>query len=56
MQFCLGGDAPGRLLARYEAGRGALRAMPFWDLAAVIPAFRWLNDGSKAIGRSAEAT
>ncbi|MGH2471112.1 MAG: phosphotransferase family protein [Candidatus Limnocylindria bacterium] len=44
MQFCLGGDAPDQLLARYEARRGPLRAMPFWDLVAMLPAFRWLSD------------
>jgi aminoglycoside phosphotransferase (APT) family kinase protein len=55
MQLCLGGDAPERLLARYQARRGALRAMPFWDLIAVVPAFRWLSDwveGYREVGRS----
>jgi len=55
MQLVLGGDAPDRLLARYEARRGPLHAMPFWDLVAVLSAFRWLSDwvvGYREVGRS----
>jgi aminoglycoside phosphotransferase (APT) family kinase protein len=54
MQLCLAGDAADRLLARYEARRGRLRAMPFWDLIAVLPAFRYLSDwveGYREVGR-----
>jgi aminoglycoside phosphotransferase (APT) family kinase protein len=55
MQLVLGGDAPDRLLARYEARRGPVQAMPFWDLVAVLSAFRWLSDwvvGYREVGRS----
>jgi len=55
VQMVLAGDAPDRLLARYEARRGPLHAMPFWDLVAVLPAFRWLSDwvvGYREVGRS----
>jgi aminoglycoside phosphotransferase (APT) family kinase protein len=55
MQLVLAGDAPDRLLARYEARRGPLHATPFWDLIAVLPAFRWLSDwvvGYREVGRS----
>jgi len=55
LQLVLAGDAPERLLARYEARRGPLRAMPFWDLVAILPAFRWLSDwisGYREVGRS----
>jgi aminoglycoside phosphotransferase (APT) family kinase protein len=55
MALTLGGDAPDRLLARYEARRGSLQAIPFWDLIAVLPAFRWLSDwveGYREVGRS----
>jgi aminoglycoside phosphotransferase (APT) family kinase protein len=55
MQLVLAGDAPDRLLARYEARRGPLHAVPFWDLVAVLPAFRWLSDwvvGYREVGRS----
>jgi aminoglycoside phosphotransferase (APT) family kinase protein len=55
MQLTLGGDAPDRLLARYETRRGSLQAVPFWDLVAILPAFRWLSDwvvGYREVGRS----
>jgi aminoglycoside phosphotransferase (APT) family kinase protein len=55
MQLVLAGDAPDRLLARYEARRGPVHAMPFWDLVAVLSAFRWLSDwvvGYREVGRS----
>ena len=55
MQLVLAGDAPDQLLARYEARRGPLHAVPFWDLVAVLPAFRWLSDwvvGYREVGRS----
>jgi aminoglycoside phosphotransferase (APT) family kinase protein len=55
MQLVLGGDAPDRLRARYEARRGPLQAVPFWDMVAVLPAFRWLTDwvgGYREVGRS----
>jgi len=55
VQMVLAGDAPDRLLARYEARRGPLHAVPFWDLVAVLPAFRWLSDwvvGYREVGRS----
>lgn len=54
MQLVLGDDAPDRLLARYEARRGPLHAMPFWDLVTMLPAFRWLSDwvvGYQEVGR-----
>ena len=49
------GDAPARLLAGYEARRGPLEAVPFWDLVSVLPAFRWLDDwaaGYREVGRT----
>src|SRR5438132_179830 len=55
MQLTLAGDAPDRLLARYEARRGPLHAVPFWDLIAALPAFRWLDDwaaGYREVGRT----
>ena len=55
LQLALAGDAPDRLLAGYEARRGPLRAMPFWDLVAILPGFRWLSDwvsGYREVGRS----
>ena len=55
LQLVLAGDAPERLRARYEARRGPLHAMPFWDLIAILPAFRWLKDwveGYREVGRS----
>jgi len=55
MQLVLAGDAPDRLLARYEGRRGPVHAMPFWDLVAVLSAFRWLSDwvvGYREVGRS----
>jgi aminoglycoside phosphotransferase (APT) family kinase protein len=55
LHLVLAGDAPGRLRARYEARRGSLHAMPFWDMVAVLPAFRWLGDwvaGYRELGRS----
>ena len=54
MQFVLGDDAPDRLLARYEARRGPLHAVPFWDLVGMLPAFRYLDDwaiGYREVGR-----
>jgi aminoglycoside phosphotransferase (APT) family kinase protein len=55
MQLTLGGGAPDRLLARYEARRGPLHAVPFWDLLSLLPAFRWLDDwvvGYRELGRA----
>ncbi len=55
MQLTLGDGAPDRLLARYEARRGPLVAVPFWDLVAILPAFRWLSDwvvAYRELGRS----
>ena len=55
LQLVLAGDAPDRLRARYEARRGPLHAMAFWDLIAVLSAFRWLSDwvvGYREVGRS----
>jgi aminoglycoside phosphotransferase (APT) family kinase protein len=55
MQLVLGDDAPHSLLARYEARRGPLHAMPFWDLVTMLPAFRWLSDwvvGYQEVGRA----
>ena len=55
MQLTLGGDGPDRLLARYEARRGPVRAVAFWDLVASLPAFRWLDEwvaGYREVGRS----
>ena len=55
MQLTLGGDAPARFLAAYEARRGRLEAVPFWDLVSVLPAFRWLDDwaaGYREVGRT----
>lgn len=54
MQLVLGDDGPDRLLARYEARRGPLHAVPFWDLVAMLPGFRWLDDwavGYREVGR-----
>jgi aminoglycoside phosphotransferase (APT) family kinase protein len=54
LQLVLAGDAPDRLLARYEARRGKLGSMAFWDLVAILPAFRWLDDwavGYREVGR-----
>ena len=42
--FMFGGDAAARLGKRYEARRGQLSDMPFWDLVGILPAFRWLSD------------
>lgn len=42
--FTFGGDAAARLRDRYEARRGRLTDMPFWDLVGILPAFRWLSD------------
>ena len=44
VHFTFGGDAAARLRKRYEARRGELRDMPFWDLVGILPAFRWLSD------------
>jgi aminoglycoside phosphotransferase (APT) family kinase protein len=44
VHFVVGGDAAARLRARYEARRGELSDMPFWDLIGILPAFRWLFD------------
>ena len=44
MQLVLAGDSAARFRARYEARRGPLHAMAFWDLVAVLSAFRWLSD------------
>jgi aminoglycoside phosphotransferase (APT) family kinase protein len=55
LHLVLAGDAPDRLRARYEARRGPLQAMAFWDLIAVLSAFRWLSDwvvGYHEVGRS----
>jgi len=55
MQLTLGDAAPGRLLARYEARRGPLHAIAFWDLVGILPAFRWLSDwaaGYRELGMS----
>lgn len=55
MQLVLGDKAADQLLARYEARRGPLRAMPFWDLITMLPAFRWLSDwvvGYREVGRA----
>jgi aminoglycoside phosphotransferase (APT) family kinase protein len=55
LQFVLGGDAPDRFLARYEARRGEVRSIAFWDLVSTLPAFRWLDDwvvGYREVGRS----
>ena len=55
LHLILAGDAPDRLRARYEARRGPLHAMPFWDMVAVLPSFRWLSDcvaGYRELGRS----
>jgi aminoglycoside phosphotransferase (APT) family kinase protein len=55
LQLILAGDAPERLRARYEARRGPLHAMAFWDLIAVLSAFRWLSEwvvGYQEVGRS----
>jgi aminoglycoside phosphotransferase (APT) family kinase protein len=55
LQLVLGGDAPDRLRDRYEARRGPLHALPFWDLIAVLSAFRWLSEwvvGYHEVGRS----
>ena len=55
MQLTIGGDAPARFLAAYEARRGRLEAVPFWDLVSVMPAFRWLDDwgaGYREVGRA----
>ena len=55
LQLVLAGDAPDRLRARYEARRGPLHAMAFWDLIANLSAFRWLSDwvvGYHEVGRS----
>src|SRR5207253_3044386 len=55
MQLTLAGDAPDRLLAGYEARRGPLHAVAFWDLIGALPAFRWLDDwaaGYREVGRT----
>ena len=55
LQLTIGGDAPARFLAAYEARRGPLEAVPFWDLVSVLPAFRWLDDwaaGYREVGRT----
>ena len=55
LQLVLGGDAPDRFLARYEARRGKVRSIAFWDLVSTLPAFRWLDDwvaGYREVGRS----
>jgi aminoglycoside phosphotransferase (APT) family kinase protein len=55
LQLVLGGTAPGRFLARYEARRGKVRSIAFWDLVSTLPAFRWLDDwvaGYREVGRS----
>ena len=44
VHFMFGGDAAARLCDRYEARRGELTDMPFWDLVGILPAFRWLSD------------
>ena len=44
VHFMFGGDAAARLRDRYEARRGELTDMPFWDLVGILPAFRWLSD------------
>ena len=55
VQLVLGGTAPDRFLARYEAARGKVRSIAFWDLVSTLPAFRWLDDwaaGYREVGRS----
>jgi aminoglycoside phosphotransferase (APT) family kinase protein len=55
LQLVLGGTAPDRFLARYEARRGKLLSIAFWDLVSTLPAFRWLDDwvaGYREVGRS----
>ena len=44
VHFICGGDAAARLRDRYEARRGELTDMAFWDLVGILPAFRWLSD------------
>ena len=55
LQLVLGGTAPDRFLARYEARRGKVRSIAFWDLVSTLPAFRWLDDwaaGYREVGLS----
>src|SRR5256885_9464572 len=40
LHLTIGGDAPTRFLAGYEARRGPVDAVPFWDLVSVLPGFR----------------
>jgi aminoglycoside phosphotransferase (APT) family kinase protein len=55
LQLVHGGNAPDRFLAGYEARRGKIRSIAFWDLVSTLPAFRWLDDwaeGYREVGRS----
>jgi aminoglycoside phosphotransferase (APT) family kinase protein len=55
MHLVLGPGAADRLQARYQARRGPLHEIPFWDLVSVLPAFRWLDDwvsGYHEVGRT----